>query len=325
MKTNFKDVIASKTKQALGSNLISLEAIKQNIQILDELRDFIPPLNQEESQQLEQNIIKYGCKDALLVWETTAGIAGISHKDEQAPAYVLIDGHNRYRICQIHALNFNIQLLSFASLKDVKDYMIDLQLGRRNLTPQQASYFRGLRYNNEKTLKGKYERIEHNAQNEHYAQSDELVGNESLQYHNAHFEHYDKKPKLSTAAKLSEEYKVSPATIRRDAEFAEGLTRLAPSFRNEILAGNQTIDKGLLQKIAKVKEVVSPIESADELMAVLAGEGFANKKAKAEEVSDDLLNCSNEIIATTKKILTSKDKNQVATLKALIERLESLI
>lgn len=65
MKANFKDVIASKTKQALGSNLISLEAIKQNIQILEELRDFIPPLSDEESQQLEQNILKYGCKDAV--------------------------------------------------------------------------------------------------------------------------------------------------------------------------------------------------------------------------------------------------------------------
>ncbi len=50
--------------------------------------------------------------------------------------------------------------MDFADLKSVKDFMIDLQLGRRNLTPQQIQYFRGLRYLNEKADKGKYDRIE---------------------------------------------------------------------------------------------------------------------------------------------------------------------
>jgi hypothetical protein len=230
MKANFKDVIASKTKQALGSNLISLEAIKQNIQILEELRDFIPPLSEEESQQLEQNILKYGCKDALLVWETTRSVAGLSITEDSTPAYILIDGHNRYRICQTNQLNFNIQLLSFNTLKEVKDYMIDLQLGRRNLTPQQASYFRGLRYNNEKTERGKYDRIT----------------DEGLINVDDYFE--SKRVKVSTASKLSEEYKVSPATIRRDAEFAEGLGKLSTTLRNEVLAGNQNIEKGFYKK-----------------------------------------------------------------------------
>ncbi|MDI9866498.1 hypothetical protein QM480_19305 [Flectobacillus sp. DC10W] len=306
MKANFKDVIASKTKQALGSNLISLEAIKQNIQILEELRDFIPPLSDEESQQLEQNILKYGCKDALLVWETTRSVAGLSTTEDGTPAYILIDGHNRYRICQANQLNFNIQLLSFSSLKEVKDYMIDLQLGRRNLTPQQASYFRGLRYNNEKSERGKYDRIT----------------DEGLINVDDYFE--SKKVKVSTASKLSEEYKVSPATIRRDAEFAEGLGKLSTTLRNEVLAGNQNIEKGLLQKVAKVKELPKPIESADELVTVLQTSGLV---AKIEAVPADhtLVNCSNEIIALVKKIVNAKDKEKLEELKNLVSRLEELL
>jgi hypothetical protein len=88
-----------------------------------------------------------------------------------------------------------------------------LQLGRRNLTPQQASYFRGLRYNNEKSERGKYDR----------------VTDEGLINVDDYFE--SKKVKVSTASKkLSEEYKVSPATIRRDAEFAEGLRNCLPPY-----------------------------------------------------------------------------------------------
>ncbi len=306
MKANFKDVIASKTKQALGSNLISLEAIKQNIQILEELRDFIPPLSDEESQQLEQNILKYGCKDALLVWETTRSVAGLSTTEDGTPAYILIDGHNRYRICQANQLNFNIQLLSFSSLKEVKDYMIDLQLGRRNLTPQQASYFRGLRYNNEKSERGKYDR----------------VTDEGLINVDDYFE--SKKVKVSTASKLSEEYKVSPATIRRDAEFAEGLGKLSTTLRNEVLAGNQNIEKGLLQKVAKVKELPKPIESADELVTVLQTSGLV-AKIEAVPADNTLVNCSNEIIALVKKIVNAKDKEKLEELKNLVSRLEELL
>lgn len=306
MKANFKDVIASKTKQALGSNLISLEAIKQNIQILEELRDFIPPLSEDESQQLEQNILKYGCKDALLVWETTRSVAGLSITEDSTPAYILIDGHNRYRICQTNQLNFNIQLLSFNTLKEVKDYMIDLQLGRRNLTPQQASYFRGLRYNNEKTERGKYDRIT----------------DEGLINVDDYFE--SKRVKVSTASKLSEEYKVSPATIRRDAEFAEGLGKLSTTLRNEVLAGNQNIEKGLLQKVAKVKELPKPIESADELVTVLQTSGLV-EKTETVPIDHTLVNCSNEIIALVKKIVNAKDKEKLNDLKNLVSKLEELL
>jgi hypothetical protein len=57
------------------------------------------------------------------------------------------------RIYTQHNLPFEVYVLSFDSQKDAKDYMINLQLGRRNLSQNQISYFRGLRYNNEKVDK----------------------------------------------------------------------------------------------------------------------------------------------------------------------------
>lgn len=289
MAKKFADIIASKTKNALGSSLISLEAIKQSIVILEELRTFIPPLNTDELAQLEQNILAYGCKDALLVWETTQSEVGGNTTE---PVFVLIDGHNRFSICRKHTLPFNIQLLQFASLKEVKDYMIDLQLGRRNLNPQQVSYFRGLRYNNEKAEKGKYDRENHKGQNVPYAQN--------------------------TAQRLAAEYNVNEKTIKRDADYAEGLNKLSDTLRNEVLAGKQSIDKGLIQKLAKV-ETQSGIESTEKLEELLSrGEDKQTIKITEKELKKTF----NLLVDSSKKLAQTRDKNHIAEIKNLIKKIE---
>lgn len=289
MAKKFADIIASKTKNALGSSLISLEAIKQSIVILEELRTFIPPLNTDEHAQLEQNILTYGCKDALLIWETTQSEVGGNTTE---PVFVLIDGHNRFSICRKHSLPFNIQLLQFASLKEVKDYMIDLQLGRRNLNPQQVSYFRGLRYNNEKAEKGKYDRENHKGQNVPYAQS--------------------------TAQRLAAEYNVNEKTIKRDADYAEGLNKLSDTLRNEVLAGKQNIDKGLIQKLAKV-ETQSTIGSTEKIEELLSrGEDKQTTKITEKELKKTF----NLLVDSSKKLAQTRDKNHIVEIKNLIKKIE---
>jgi hypothetical protein len=44
-----------------------------------------------------------------------------------------VDGHNRYEICKKNGISFSVQLMSFGSLQQVKEYMIDLQLGEETL------------------------------------------------------------------------------------------------------------------------------------------------------------------------------------------------
>jgi hypothetical protein len=139
------------------STFSETEKIKKQIVILESLKQFIPPLSTEEYKQLETNILKHGCKDPLTVWETTEQKAGIGEGED--PIFILIDGHNRHRICTQFGIDFKIGLLEFEDLDAVKDYMIDFQLGRRNLNPEQISYFRGLRYNREKTGKGQYNSV----------------------------------------------------------------------------------------------------------------------------------------------------------------------
>ena len=81
-----------------------------------EFRSLIPPLTQEEYQQLEKNILKDGCRDAIVIWND-----------------VIVDGHNRYEICGKHDLPCKTASISFLSRDDAMVWIIDNQRGRRNL------------------------------------------------------------------------------------------------------------------------------------------------------------------------------------------------
>jgi type VI protein secretion system component Hcp len=250
MAKNIKMSIASKAREAITNSFSSLEAIKKNILILDELKSYIPPLLDTEFEQLKINLLANGCKDPLLLWETTQDVINEGPADETV--YVLIDGHNRYRICTEYGINFNTQLLAFDNISKVKEHMIDLQLGRRNLNPQQVSYFRGLRYNNEKN----------NLFNNFSSKNDAELMDNSPNGQNDHLENY---PELTTAQRLADQYNVGEKTIRRDADFAKGLDKLTPNLKNEVLSGKTKIERTKIQLLAKNNEIQEPISEINQI------------------------------------------------------------
>jgi hypothetical protein len=97
MAENSQAAIESIKKSTIGS-FSSTEYIKKNIVVLDELRDLIPPLLATELAALKDNLLKHGCKDPLKVWQTSSKTIQIGNNDDDT-VYVLIDGHNRYRLC----------------------------------------------------------------------------------------------------------------------------------------------------------------------------------------------------------------------------------
>ncbi|AEI51988.1 hypothetical protein [Runella slithyformis] len=220
MAKDFMSGIRKTTSQLPFSPFSEVERIKKQITILEELRQFITPLTNEEYSVLESNILNQGCKDPLTVWETTRKT--VFPDDTEERAYVLIDGHNRYTICQKYDLDFKIVLLSFKDIEEVKDYMIDFQLGRRNLNPEQMSFFRGLRYNREKVGKGKYDREE---------------GGMDISKH------------------LAEEYKVSQRTIKNDGNFAKGIAKFIPRLQQEVLSGTTALSRTHIQELGKRDDI----------------------------------------------------------------------
>ena len=79
-------------------------------------RDLIPPLTESQKQVLEENLIRSGCREPIVVW-----------KDQ------ILDGHHRYEICHRKKIPFNTVEEHFESEIEAKLWMLDNQFGRRDV------------------------------------------------------------------------------------------------------------------------------------------------------------------------------------------------
>ncbi|MCL1862245.1 MAG: hypothetical protein FWF78_01625, partial [Defluviitaleaceae bacterium] len=88
------------------------------IPIIDpQFRALIPPLSAEERDQLEHNIMESRtCRDAIILWRD-----------------IIIDGHNRFDICTKHGITFGVREMEFCNRDDAMVWIIENQLGRRNI------------------------------------------------------------------------------------------------------------------------------------------------------------------------------------------------
>lgn len=197
--------------------------------IIDEqFRTLIPPLTDDEFKRLEENILKEGIRDKLVIWNET-----------------LIDGHNRYRIATEHGLQYETVHKDFESREHVLNWIISNQLGRRNLNPNQIAYLRGKRYEMEKKLR-----------------TDNLRRGENLPNHPN-----DVSGKgTSTAETLAKEYSVGSATIERDSRFAKVVDILPENAKNDVLSGSEKISRAEASTILKMdalaqKKFLKEVES----------------------------------------------------------------
>ena len=282
-----------------------------DIQVQSELKRFIPPLTADSKQQLEQNIKHNGCLDPLTVWKKSNS------------EFVLIDGHNRLDICQRNGIPFKVRLHAFSSKEQAKDWMLNHQLGRRNLNPDQLSYFRGLKYERMKKKRGGYDKVLSSGQSG------------------------DK-----TSEILAKEFNVSDRTILRDAEFAKGLEligRTNPELKHDILSGNVKVKKGDVQLIAQEKDArkVSNIKNAADLynraqairrakQANKEKQAMMEEDARIKDASDELklkdpVFSSKEerlqmhkgrIISAINKAISRKDKASLKQAKDYLKRIE---
>lgn len=208
--------------------------------ILPELRNFIPPLNTDELLSLEESILANGCRTPLLVWDTTQGALNSACEFPNDATFILFDGHHRYQICKKNGLDFQIDLMSFPTIEEVKDFMIDFQVGRRNVTSEQLSYLRGLKYQRLKSKQGGIRSGKVNIKN----------------------------ALIDTATKLADEFKVSKATIKRDAIFAEGLDKMEIDLKTKVLNGQTKVNKKSIQQLAKsgIKNTISSVEQLQRII-----------------------------------------------------------
>lgn len=89
----------------------------KELQIIKEFQDLIPALKKGEFDLLEENILKEGIRESIIIYGNT-----------------IVDGHNRYKIAQKHGLEFNTLNKEFDSVDEVKLWIKKNQAGRRNIS-----------------------------------------------------------------------------------------------------------------------------------------------------------------------------------------------
>lgn len=222
-----------------------------------ELQNFINPLTKEEYKALEESILAEGCRDKLILWDNSS-------------FPVLVDGHNRLKICEEHQIPYETIKMNFENYQDVMVWMINNQLARRNVTDEQRKYLIGKRMANEKK------------QGERTDLTSRQNGEKLNIQDNSEF-----LSELATSKKIATEYGISPRTVERNQDYALAVDtlgeKLGGEIKNKILSSeikltdkdtkdlskeepetqSKVIDliaKGEAKKVEEAKKILSPDE-----------------------------------------------------------------
>jgi ParB-like chromosome segregation protein Spo0J len=203
---------------------------KPQLKVDTDIQFLCSQLDEEAYLLLEKGIRENGCLDKIIYW-----------KDHDT----IIDGHNRYKICNDLGKKFKCIPMHFETKEEVMNYVIDHQLGRRNLSDTEKSYLRGRRYLTEK-------KAAHRPNSSELHQNDGVTG--------------------ETAQRIADKNGVSQATIERDAVLAEAIDKtrevVGDAFIKSLRAGKVKISKkgiiGLSEKSPEdLKAIVEQIEKGE--------------------------------------------------------------
>lgn len=103
----------------------------KDLKIDKEFKDLLPVLSPEELEKLENSILQYGMSDPIKIWQ-----------EPDTGEWIIIDGHNRYNILKKHEIKWHYWqdykiMDELETREDVKQWMLEQQLGRRNLSPEE--------------------------------------------------------------------------------------------------------------------------------------------------------------------------------------------
>jgi len=216
------------------------------ITVDNELKSYIRPLKDEEYEKLKESILIEGIRDPLVVWQG-----------------ILLDGYHRYKIAQEHGLDYKTVEVELPDRDTAKEWILVNQLGRRNLTEQEASYYRGKLYSARKQS--------HGGDRKSSCQNVNLIG---------------------TAEELGSQYGVSERTIIRDEQFSKAVDKVANEIgeeaRNAILSGQAKVPKESVEQLIEIKQVAPEF-----IEPVLKGEITLSKaiqETKRKQVIEKLNN-----------------------------------
>jgi hypothetical protein len=260
----------------------------EDIKIDPSFRDLLCPLSEYEEKALEGTLLAHGCLSPLIVEEKLG---------------VLIDGHNRLRLCEMHGIPYEVKTLMLGGRESAEKWIIRNQLGRRNLTPER--------------LEAYIEQIyRHAKKNPGFQAGDEWEGNPGGKAVRAQNEPVVKSHE--TAKKVGEQFGKSQATVRRIAKKIEAIEKAGKL--DEYQDG-----KLPKQEVKEIMEAAKPVRKqtkaeADEEAEVMAENPGIFKEEKPKQEAPDLSRVESMIEA----VKGMEPKITKPEIKALIQFLKSL-
>lgn len=200
--------------------------LQEEIRIDPEFANKIPPIGEDEFNQLRENILAAGeVYEALVVWNG-----------------VLVDGHNRWKVIQEHPeVKWSVRTMDFPDKWAAFEWMYKNQLGRRNLTDEQRTYTIGKMYEARKNAQGGTGANQHTVRNEQTGQFVHSATRENV--------------KAGTAGEIGREVGMDGRSVRRSEKFAKGvdaLREVSPEAADKVLSGKANLTKKDVQSISKM-------------------------------------------------------------------------
>ena len=201
----------------------------------EEFKGLLPDLADSERQELEKQILRDGVLNPIIVWNGT-----------------IVDGHNRYMICKLNGITeFPVKEMEFESRDDAIEWILQHQLGRRNLNDFQRSKI-ALRYEdiiNKKAKERQAEYFGNQYKKVDYGSKDPKSKNDS---------HYTR----NEIAKIAD---TSPATVMRTKFILangseEQIARAERGGREE--DGRSNSIRAIVDEIKREKEVSSDVNGS---------------------------------------------------------------
>jgi len=246
---------------------------KTELIIDPEFETYLDKLTAAEYLELEKSLIKNGFESKrgkIITWRG-----------------IILDGHNRYKLCRKHGIQFEQEEASGINTRDeAKIWIIKNQLSRRNLPQDRIEHYIGEQYNLEKKLvtneSGKNQHTEVNDQSDHQPKDESGTEVSGKSYH---------QPKnKKTEEKLAEEYNISPKTVRNNAKKAEAtnaIGEVSKEAKEKILNGSAGISKQDLIKLADApKEEIEAAAKAIEEGNYVSAKPKKEAKPKPETKAD---------------------------------------
>lgn len=140
----------------------------------------------------------------------------------------VVDGHNRYSICEKYNIEPVIGSLAFETKEEVMEWMLDIQLGRRNLSPIQRI-----------AVAEKYRPIYEKQAKENQSKAGKEYGNGIEKLSQNSSKAISKEEKIDVRAKLAETAGVSTDTYSKGKKILDSENE---EVKNAVLSGEMSIN-----------------------------------------------------------------------------------